>query len=120
MECHWVQQRLAVGDEMHVFGIRPDAGNKTIVFEPHLPAGWENINIEDLPVGANLISFSRTRKRNGVIYDIESKENGWSLILREKISPDTRYFLNGRPTNPSFSGIHMDGKKNRVLITSEN
>jgi hypothetical protein len=104
----------------HVFGIRPDAGNKTIVFEPHLPAGWENISIEDLPIGANLISFSRTRTGKGVIYDIESKENGWSLILREKISPDTRYFLNGRPTNPSFSGIHMDGKKNRVLITSEN
>ena len=104
----------------HVFGIRPDAGNKTIVFEPHLPAGWENISIEDLPIGANLISFSRTRTGKGVMYDIESKENGWSLILRERVSPDTRYFLNGRPTNPSFSGIHMDGKKNRVLITSEN
>jgi hypothetical protein len=104
----------------HVFGIRPDAGNKTIVFEPHLPAGWENISIEDLPIGANLISFSRTRTGKGVIYDIESKEHGWSLILRETVSPDTRYFLNGKPIKPSSSGIHMDGKKNRVLITSVN
>jgi glycogen debranching enzyme len=116
----WTSYGIVVPLIEHVFGIRPDAGNKTIVFEPHLPAGWENISIEDLPIGANLISFSRTRTGKGVIYDIESKENGWSLILREKVSPDTRYFLNGRPTNPSFSGIHMDGKKNRVLITSEN
>jgi len=116
----WTSYGIVVPLIEHVFGIRPDAGNKTIVFEPHLPAGWENISIEDLPIGANLISFSRTRTGKGVIYDIESKKNGWSLILREKVSPDTRYFLNGRPTNPSFSGIHMDGKKNRVLITSEN
>jgi glycogen debranching enzyme len=116
----WTSYGIVVPLIEHVFGIRPDAGNKTIVFEPHLPAGWENISIEDLPIGANLISFSRTRTGKGVIYDIESKENGWSLILREKVSPDTRYFLNGRPTNPSFSGIHMDGKKNRVLITSKN
>jgi hypothetical protein len=116
----WTSYGIVVPLIEHVFGIRPDAGHKTIVFEPHLPAGWENISIEDLPIGANLISFSRTRTGKGVIYDIESKENGWSLILREKASPDTRYFLNGRPTKLSSSGIHMDGKKNRVLITSAN
>jgi len=116
----WTSYGIVVPLIEHVFGIRPDARNKTIVFEPHLPAGWENISIEDLPIGANLVSFSRTRTGKGVIYDIESKENGWSLTLREKVSPHTRYFLNGRSTNPSFSGIHMGGKKNRVLITSEN
>ncbi len=93
----WTSYGIVVPLIEHVFGIRPDAGNKTIVFEPHLPAGWENISIEDLPIGANFISFSRTRTGKGVIYDIESKEDGWSLILREKVSPDTRYFLNGRP-----------------------
>ena len=115
----WTSYGIVVPLIEDVFGIRPDAGNRTIVFEPHLPAGWENISIEDLPVGANLVSFSRARTENGVIYDIEATENGWSLILREKPSPNTRYFLNGRPINPSSSEIHMEGKKNRVLITSE-
>jgi hypothetical protein len=116
----WTSYGIVVPLIEHVFGIRPDAGNKTIVFEPHLPAGWENISIEDLPIGANLISFSRTRTGKGVIYDIESKEHGWSLILKEKVSPETRFFLNGKPIKPSSSGILMVGKKNRVLITSEN
>jgi len=115
----WTSYGIVLPLIQHVFGIRPDAGNKTIVFEPHLPAGWENISIEDLPVGANLISFSRTRTGKGVIYDIEAKENGWSFVLREKASPNTRYFLNGKPTNPSFSGIRVEGRKNRVLISSE-
>jgi glycogen debranching enzyme len=114
----WTSYGIVLPLIEHVFGIRPDAENKTIVFEPHLPAGWESISIEDLPVGANLISFSRTRTEKGVIYDIEARENGWRLILREKPSPNTRYFLNGRPINPTFSEIPMEGKKNRVLITS--
>jgi hypothetical protein len=53
-----------------------------------------------------------------VIYDIESKENGWSFVLKESALPDSRYFLNGRPTPASSSGIRMEGRKNRVLITS--
>ena len=61
----WTSYGIVLPLIEHVFGIRPDAANKTIVFEPHLPAGWEDISIEDLPVGANLVSFSRTRTEEG-------------------------------------------------------
>lgn len=101
----------------HVFGIRPDAANRMIVFEPHLPAGWEDMSLEDLPVGSNVISFSRSRTAAGVIYDISAKENGWSFVLKEKASPGARYFLNGRPIHPpQAEGIRMSGTKNRVLM----
>jgi glycogen debranching enzyme len=102
----------------HVFGVRPDAANRTIVFEPHIPAGWEDISIKNLPVGANIVSFSRTRTGKGVVYDIEARENAWSFVLKEIASPGTRYFLNGRPIDPAPYGIRMEGRKNRVLITS--
>jgi glycogen debranching enzyme len=102
----------------HVFGVRPDAANKTIVLEPHLPAGWEDISIEDLPIGTNRISFSRARTAQGVIYEVEAQEDGWNFVLKEPALPNTRYFLNGRAANSSSSGIRMEGKRNRVLITS--
>jgi glycogen debranching enzyme len=114
----WTSYGIVLPLIEHIFGIKPDAANKTIVLEPHLPAGWEDIGIEDLPIGTNLVSFSRTRTAKGVIYDIEAKENGWSFVLREPALPNSRYFLNGRPTNSSSSGIRMEGRKNRVLITS--
>ena len=114
----WTSYGIVLPLIEHVFGVRPDAANKTIVFEPHLPTGWEDIGIEDLPVGANLVSFSRTRTGKAVIYDIEARDNGWSFVLRVRAAPDARYFLNGRATDPSPSGIHMQGRKNRVLITS--
>src|SRR5258708_38318761 len=114
----WTSYGIVLTLIEHVFGIRPDAAHKAIVFEPHLPAGWEDISIQDLPIRTNLVSFSRTRTGKGVIYDIEAKENGWSFVLREPALPNSRYFLNGRPANSSSSGIRMEGRKNRVLITT--
>jgi glycogen debranching enzyme len=114
----WTSYGIVLPLIEHVFGIRPDAANRAIVFEPHLPSGWEDIGIEDLPVGENLVSFSRRRTGNRVIYDIQARDNGWSFVLMEKASPNTEYFLNGKPTHPFSSGIRMDGRKNRVVITS--
>src|SRR5262249_47298432 len=101
----WTSYGLVLPLIEHVFGIRPDARERTIVFEPHLPAGWESIGIEDLPVGTNLISFSRNRTEQGVIYDIGAKENGWTFVLIEKDLTGHRYLLNGKPINSSPSGI---------------
>ncbi|HLA70274.1 MAG TPA: hypothetical protein VK624_02110 [Steroidobacteraceae bacterium] len=114
----WTSYGIVLPLIEHVFGVRPDAANKTIVFEPHLPAGWEDISLEELPIGTNLISFSRTKTGKGVVYDIAATEDRWSFVLKEKASPDAKYFLNGRPTVPSSSGIRMEGRRNRVLITS--
>jgi glycogen debranching enzyme len=102
----------------HVFGIQPDAVNKTIVLDPHLPAGWEDMSIEDLPVGTNLVSFSRTRTDKGIQYDVGAKENGWRFVLKGNVLPDARYFLNDKPVAVPSSGILMSGTKNRVLIVS--
>lgn len=113
----WTSYGIVVPLVEHVFGVQPDAANKTIVFEPHLPSGWEDISVEDLPVGNNLVSFSRARTEKGVLYDVEAKERGWTFILRTRASPAARYFLNGRPIPASASGIRMDGTSNRVLIT---
>ena len=76
----WTSYGIVLPLIEHVFGIHPDATNKTIVLEPHLPAGWEDISIENLPVGDNLFSFSRTRTETGVFYDIEARDSGWSFV----------------------------------------
>lgn len=99
-----------------VFGIHPRADDKTILFEPRLPAGWEDISIADLPVGTNVIAFSRSRAGHRIVYDVDGKEKGWTFLLRAGASPHARYFLDGHPIPPSPSGIRMQGTKNRVVI----
>ncbi|HXS21146.1 MAG TPA: GH116 family glycosyl hydrolase [Steroidobacteraceae bacterium] len=112
----WTSYGIVLPLVEHVFGIQPDAADKTIVFQPHLPTGWEDISIRDLPVGSNLISFSRARSGNRVSYEIDARRSGWSFILRERAASGARYFLNGNPIRPASSGILMHGTKNRVLV----
>jgi hypothetical protein len=100
----------------HIFGIRPDAVNKTIVFDPHVPAGWEDMSIEDLPVGTNIISFSRAKTERGIEYTLEATKNGWQFVLKGDTVPGARYYVNGRQVSTSSSGIRISGRKNHVLV----
>jgi cellobiose phosphorylase len=61
----WTSYGIVMPLIEHVFGIRPDAVNKTIVFEPHLPSGWEDISIDDLPVATTLFRFHVPGPRRG-------------------------------------------------------
>jgi hypothetical protein len=114
----WTSYGIVLPLIQHVFGIQPDAVNKTVVFDPHLPTGWENMSIEDLPVGSNLVSFSRTKTGRGIEYGFEAKEGGWNFVLRGGALSGAEYYLNGRRVSPTSSGIRMSGRKNHVLVVS--
>jgi glycogen debranching enzyme len=112
----WTSYGIVLPLIQHIFGIQPDAIHKTIVFDPHLPSGWENISIKDLPVRANLVSFSRAKTEKGVEYRIDAKQAGWSFILRGKALPGAKYYVNGRPVAVTADGIKMSGRRNHLLV----
>jgi glycogen debranching enzyme len=112
----WTSYGIVVPLIQHVFGIQPHAMNKTVVLDPHLPTGWEDMSIEDLPIGGNLISFSRARTARGIEYGFESKDNGWHFVLKGKELPGAKYYLNGKPVAFISSGIRMSGRKNHLLV----
>jgi hypothetical protein len=112
----WTSYGIVLPLIQHVFGIQPDAPHKAVVFEPHLPSGWEDIRIDDLPVGTNLVSFSRARTGRGIEYAFEAKQSGWTFVLKTKELPGARYYLNGRPVSFTASGIRMSGRKNHVVV----
>jgi len=111
----WTSYGIVVPLVERVFGIHPDAINKTIVFDPHPPAGWKDMSIEDVPVGTNLISFSRTETEQGIQYRIEARQGGWSFVLKGNPRPGARYYVNGSPVSYN-SRIHLSGRKNLVLV----
>jgi glycogen debranching enzyme len=112
----WTSYGIIVPLIQHVFGIQPDAVNQSVIFEPHLPSGWEDVSIEDLPVGSNLISFSRAKTGRGIEYDIEARDSDWTFVLKEEAVPGAGYYLNGKPVAFTAAGIWMSGKKNHVLV----
>jgi hypothetical protein len=112
----WTAYGIVLPLVQHVFGIRPDAGRKMVVFEPHVPSGWEEMSIADVPVGTNLVSLTRTKTDRGTQYDIESRENGWTLELKGDAVAGSQHYLNDKPVAFAASGIRMTGQKNRVLV----
>jgi hypothetical protein len=89
---------------------------KTVVFDPHVPTGWDEMRIEDLPVGSNTLSFSRQRTSEGIEYRVDAREDGWTFVLRAEALPGARYYVNGRPASLTPSGIRLTGRTNRVLV----
>lgn len=112
----WTSYGIVLPLVQQVFGIQPDAIDRTVVFDPHMPTGWQDMSIEDLPVGATTISFSRAKTGRGIEYSFEAKDDGWKFVLKGNASPGARYYLNGRPVPFTPSGIHMSGRKNHVLV----
>ncbi len=112
----WTSYGIVLPLIQHVFGIQPDARTRTVILDPHVPTGWEDMSIEDLPVGTSTISFSRAKTGKGIEYGVEAGETGWSFVLKVKAVPGIKYYLNGKPVAPTSSGIRMSGRKNHVLV----
>lgn len=112
----WTSYGIVLPLVQHVFGIQPDAPNKTVVLDPHLPTGWEDMAIENLPIGTTSVSFSRARTTRGIEYDVAARDDGWTFVLKGPAVSGARYYLNGRPVPADSSGIRMSGRKNRVLV----
>jgi hypothetical protein len=112
----WTIYGIVVPVIEHIFGIHSDAINRTIVFDPHLPTGWEDISIADLPVGTNVISFSRAKTKKGIEYEVDSKQNGWTFVVKGRAFSGARFYVNGREVAGTSSGIRLQGRRNHVLI----
>src|SRR5262249_55582489 len=107
----WTSYGIVVPLIEHVFGIAPDAPNRTIAFDPHVPTGWKTMSIEALPVGTNTISFAREETAKGIEYTIAAEQDGWTFTVKAA-APGATYYLNGSPVVPAMSGISMSGTRN--------
>jgi len=112
----WTSYGIVVPLIEHLFGIQPDAVHKTVVLDPHVPNGWQDMSVENLPVGANIISLSRSTSGRGTEYRVEAKDDGWNLVLKGSEFSGATLYLNGRPVPYTSNGIRMSGRKNRVLV----
>jgi glycogen debranching enzyme len=112
----WTSYGIVVPLIRYVLGIQPDAAHKTVVLDPRLPTGWENVSVEDLPVGTNTIAFSRRKTGRGIEYRIDATQDGWMFVLRGEPVPGASYYVNGKPASFTADGIRMSGRSNRVLV----
>lgn len=112
----WTIYGLATPLITHVLGIKPDAYNKNIVITPHLPTGWNNAVIDDLPVGNNTISLSIKKNGGSIAYSLQSVATDWTYTLQVKNLNGKKYKLNGKIFTATSDEIKLKGKMNQVEI----
>ena len=67
-----------------LFGIRPDAGRKTIAWHPHTPIGWEGWKMENLCIGGASFDVASERvSPSHARYTIRTQETGWTVRVTE-------------------------------------
>jgi glycogen debranching enzyme len=115
----WTMYGIVLPLVQNVFGVQPDALHKTVVFDPHPPSGWQDMSIEDLPVGGNRVTIYRTKTDKGIESRIEGTESGWRYWLKGNLPAGSRYYLNGKPVSADSTGIRMTDRKNRVLVAPQ-
>jgi glycogen debranching enzyme len=54
-----------------MLGIETDATNNTIMFAPHVPAEWRTFSVEDLRVGAAVVSVSYRKTPGTVTFEVK-------------------------------------------------
>ncbi|KAA6299949.1 MAG: hypothetical protein EZS26_003913, partial [Candidatus Ordinivivax streblomastigis] len=111
----WTIYGVATPIITHIFGVAPDAYHKQVVFEPHLPTGWNTISLSELHIGDNLFSINITREADKTVYDISSKEDGWNYTLCPIEKSAQEYKLNGKKILPQPNGIPLSGKHNQII-----
>ena len=113
----WTIYGLAVPLVTHIFGIQPDAYNKTITIEPHLPTGWNNLYIAKLPVGNNNLSLSVLKTEKYLDYEITAEREGWSFVFPVANYSGCEILVNETKTDSSSGVIVVKGKKNKIRIS---
>ena len=110
----WTVYGMAVPLMMHIFGITPDAYNKTVIISPSLPTAWNEMKLENQRVGSNSYDIQVTKANGKTTYVITSKEKDWNNVLRIKGLSGKSYDLNGKTITAINDDIVLTGTKNTI------
>ena len=113
----WTIYGLACPLVTHIFGIQPDACNKSIIIEPHLPMNWEKLAINNLPAGNNIISLSILKSKESIEYELIAKKKEWNYIFPVREYSGNEIFVNGEKIKNQSDKIIVKGKKNKIRIS---
>ena len=87
-----------------------------MVISPHLPTGWNEAAVYDLPVGTNTVSLALKKSGRNTVYSLTSEAADWTYSLRIKGLAGNKYEMNGEVHTAASDEIALKGKVNKVEI----
>ena len=112
----WTIYGVATPLITHIFGIIPDAYNKTVIISPSLPSFWNEIKIENQKVGINSYDIKVNKSGEKTEYVIKSREENWNNILKIKGLAGRDYEHNGETIKATTDDIVLSGKQDIIRL----
>lgn len=106
----------------HYFGIKPRAYEKHVTIHPQMPESWDNVSLENVRVGDNLLDISKKTEEFSVNYSISQEKPDWKIELvlsaRDQVTVKVNdQMVDAEPVNGLFH-IVLEGMSNNVTIQS--
>ncbi len=115
----WNIYAVAVPVVTQFFGVKPEAYQNQITFDPQMPESWKNAELENIRAGDNLFSFRKTTAGDTVQYNI-AQQRDWQMELHLNYKARSRIRVNGRSIRPArIRGqwiIRLREKNNEVIV----
>jgi len=104
----------------HYFGIKPRAYNNEVIIRPNMPDGWNDVSLENVKVGDNVISISKVTETNSIAYTIKQSEGDWNVRLELPYRDSLEVKVNGELLEPDVKKglfqISLTGEMNNVTF----
>ena len=110
----WTNYGIQVPLIGYIFGVSPDAVNKSVSLHPVMPAGWNYMTLKNLHAGENVISMQVTRLGTGIICKIRQNHPLWTLNLQTQ--GFKRYSIDGKIMPVTVRSIQLTGEMNQVTL----
>ena len=116
----WNIYAVAVPLVNHFFGIDPQAYDEHITIRPRMPTGWDDAELENLPVGDNVITFEKATQNGTVSYTIHQTQSHWTIAFSLPEDDDGVIEVNGTTVEPQVVGnervLSLTGAHNEIEI----
>jgi glycogen debranching enzyme len=106
----WNIYAVAVPIVTQYLGLRPRAVEQKIFIEPQLPSSWNDLTLNHVRVGANLLNLNISRDDGKITYKIQQSRPDWELVFKGK-----NLVVNGKPLD--VNEVRLTGMEQVVEFT---
>ncbi len=116
----WNIYAVAVPIVHYFFGIHPRAYDEHVTIRPRMPEGWDDAELENLPIGDNVITLEKETQGGAVSYTIHQSQGHWTIDLNLPMADGVVVEVNGSPVQPEVVGedliVRLSGEHNEVRL----
>lgn len=116
----WTIYAVAVPIVTYFFGIHPRSYDEHVTIRPRMPDGWDDAELENLPIGDNVLTLEKETRDGTIFYTIHQRRGHWTIDLNLPYTDGVVVEVNGSAVQPEVVGhemvVRLSGEHNVIRL----